>query len=1344
MANWLFSGCSNSIGDLIISANTIFNDYTVVVSGMCYVSVSAVTTTNYDIYSTSIINKDCSQCGDNSIRVSSCTDGSLYIMGAPFGNTDLPALGNYFFFSGETAIDCFQVIEDGLADDIIYLSGSYSIFDSFDDCLACKTYQANGCLSGITNGIYSFTDCCGIERNGVSIGNVYCIDTNLPYSGVTLSTAPCVPDCVNGELQAEFSVTGTCGNPTGGEIYVDVYGGVAPYTIVNTVPGTLSTQNGFGPFTYSGLSAGQYVFEITDGLGPQNNQIFLDVPLEGCLNIDISNYSNPECGVGTATVTISGDSSSLPYTYISYYEGSFQSSGTTNENPFDILSLNFGNYQFEVTDYGGATAQTSNHLVTGGTQLVASYSVTGQTPCTSTGLGIIEITGVTGVAPYEYLWFNGETGTTVTGLTTGYYSLNVTDARGCNSEYNIFVPFVSGLGVASAVSSPANCFECDGEILLTISGGTPPYTFSGDTGQILTGQTGTSFTLTGLCAGNHNIRVIDSGFCDILTNNNVPSTAGFTVVSVDIENVSCGDSDSNNLGSVLINVKGTNNIYTYTISGETTQNETTTFNQSHQFIDLTSGDYYITVSGHTGCFYEQYVTIQDISKFTISATTSGTTCNGRDGSAVISLYSGSTLPTYPVDYIVRRFDNQQVVYQNLNTYFSSVTVNTLESITYQVDVTDNENCKITSYFTLTGTPDVNFSILSNNCTFGDDGDATIFITSGQPPFSIEWSNGVTNVTSISNLSADTYSVIVTDANNCQSVRTFIITCQTDLVSTGSSYNICTNTFGTETGYKTSFYEMLMEGFLSMTNPSQNCVLNYAVFTGNLQITNDVFTAQTSQVFYTATTFNDIPSDFLWTIVVGNLLDAISEVNGYTIDLENNTYTIVGECDDDGDSLTNACVLLTIDIDISVDCSNPPSVGCDESFGASGGIGFYTTEWLVGTVTGETSLTFQSYSVPDRFLIYWDGSLVADSLFVGDGLPANYTNWVNQITSVTNIDLKQWNGSDFITTGTVNVNFTSDDIPDCNQLRSDANTTGTQLGVDTTYPSGSASNCDGNVRLKFNKTSEYPEYVQIVAIGPVSSTLWKVLTLDCPTDATPIPTSTPTPTPSITPSITPTPETTLTPTPSITVSITPTITQTPTITPTITITPSTTRPAYLTCEDTLTVSTNEVGYYTIPVEIGSDTGNVQSFFEASGLADRFVIEWNGSIVADSLFVGDGLTGSQGQDQVDDILATTSLDNYDYDGTGFPTSPSGSISTNFTESDIASTGDTRSSGSVGDQLGVIADYPSAGTPSSDGQVGLEFNKTSATPTTMYIHVYAPIGDIFTATEFDLTGFSCPTST
>jgi hypothetical protein len=84
-----------------------------------------------------------------------------------------------------------------------------------------------------------------------------------------------------------------------------------------------------------------------------------------------------------------------------------------------------------------------------------------------------------------YLWFDGSTGTTITGLTQGTYEVTVTSGDNCVLSKVATVEFVPSLGLGSFSAQTPSCFASDGQLLLTITGGTGPYFYSASTGEAL-------------------------------------------------------------------------------------------------------------------------------------------------------------------------------------------------------------------------------------------------------------------------------------------------------------------------------------------------------------------------------------------------------------------------------------------------------------------------------------------------------------------------------------------------------------------------------------------------------------------------------------------------------------------------------------------------------------------------------------------------------------------------------------------------------------------------------------------------------------------------------------------
>ncbi|KPK81499.1 MAG: hypothetical protein AMS27_15395, partial [Bacteroides sp. SM23_62_1] len=130
--------------------------------------------------------------------------------------------------------------------------------------------------------------------------------------------------------------------------------------------------------------------------------------------------------------------------------------------------------------------------------------------CYEDGDGAIDVTMSGGIAPYTYAWGHGPTTEDVSGLSGGSYSLNVTDANGCevDSTFTVYEPFALILSIDSVdnVTCPGGS---DGAVYASATGGTVPYQFSIDGGMTWQG----SGTFSGLTANNYTIDLLDNNLC---------------------------------------------------------------------------------------------------------------------------------------------------------------------------------------------------------------------------------------------------------------------------------------------------------------------------------------------------------------------------------------------------------------------------------------------------------------------------------------------------------------------------------------------------------------------------------------------------------------------------------------------------------------------------------------------------------------------------------------------------------------------------------------------------------------------------------------------------------------
>lgn len=158
-------------------------------------------------------------------------------------------------------------------------------------------------------------------------------------------------------------------------------------------------------------------------------------------------------------------------------------------------SSNFGNFTLNIT----------------GTQ-VAPFTLS-LTPapvsCYNGSNGSIDLTvnNLWGLAPFTYLWSDGSTSEDVNGLIAGTYFVTVSDANSNTASASVVVDQPLDLISTPAITAVTSLGGNNGEISLTVSGGTAPYTYNWNTGA-------TTASISGLYGGIYQVTITDANYCN--------------------------------------------------------------------------------------------------------------------------------------------------------------------------------------------------------------------------------------------------------------------------------------------------------------------------------------------------------------------------------------------------------------------------------------------------------------------------------------------------------------------------------------------------------------------------------------------------------------------------------------------------------------------------------------------------------------------------------------------------------------------------------------------------------------------------------------------------------------
>src|SRR5690554_568459 len=307
---------------------------------------------------------------------------------------------------------------------------------------------------------------------------------------------------------------------------------------------------------------------------------------------------------------------------------------------------------------------------------------------------------------------------------------------------------------------------CNGDVTGTASvvvkDGTPPYTYSWSNGE-------TTFALTDLPAGDYTITVTDA--------NNITVTEVVSIEEPDelLSNIIYNDISCNGNGDGSASVNPSGGIAPYAVLWSTGDITNTITNQA-------AGQYSVTITDANGCeVTEDFEIIEpDVLEASIGAQTNVTTYLGNDGSATVDV-TGGTLP---------------YTYSWSPSGGTDETASNLTAGTYTVTVTDAGGCMVDQTFVITQPIPLMVSLVSKTdvtCFGGNDGQITVDVIGDHAPYTLAWSpSGGTGYTA-SNLTAGTYTVLVTNAIGETVTDTYTITePSTMTVSVGSIVNVSCN------------------------------------------------------------------------------------------------------------------------------------------------------------------------------------------------------------------------------------------------------------------------------------------------------------------------------------------------------------------------------------------------------------------------------------------------------------------------------------------------------------------------------------------------------------------------
>lgn len=595
----------------------------------------------------------------------------------------------------------------------------------------------------------------------------------------------------------ELTVTATddlldCFGDSDGTSTATPSGGTAPYNyqwyadagLTNPIAGETNA-------TIIDLSVGTYWVRVTDDNGCEaSTSATVDEPPELTVSAtdDLLDCNGDDDG--TSTATPNGGTS--PYSYQWYLDPGFLNP-IPGETSATINGLTAGTYYILVTDAGGCTA--SDEITVDEPTAVTVTATDDVLDCSDDSDGTSTATPSGGTPGYTFQWYGnpppndpiaGETGATITGLTTGTYYIEVTDNNGCTAADDAVISAPPPLTV-TVTDDLLDCFGgTDGSATASPAGGTTPYSYQwyNDAGLTdpITGETNP--TINGLSVGTYYVQVTDANGCTTVGSTDITQPTQVQV-SLTATPVTCfGGSD----GSITATAGGGTPPYEYSRNG-------VIYDTDHTFTGLNPGFYTVYARDANLCVNSDTITVQQPPELQIvseNKESSGNECYG-DSAGIITIEATGGTP--PLEFSIDSGYN----------YFLTNTFTGLPAGDYYTFVRDANGCTVEGNKNVISHPSpiriTNYSQFDTASCYGDGtGQALIEAIGGVGSIEFSIDGGQPNSTGVfSNLNGGDHVILMRDANDCEKDTTVTIVEPSPVTFTNISVSDVTTCYGDDLG-----------------------------------------------------------------------------------------------------------------------------------------------------------------------------------------------------------------------------------------------------------------------------------------------------------------------------------------------------------------------------------------------------------------------------------------------------------------------------------------------------------------------------------------------------------------
>lgn len=410
--------------------------------------------------------------------------------------------------------------------------------------------------------------------NGLFAGSYYVMVEDL--AGCQASQYVEIPDAEQVTVTSELTQPISCNNSNNAIIEIVGTGGDGnlQYYFAGDDPSTMSDVA-----VYTDMVAGTYTVIAVDGNGCTSSSLPTLVNNPPAINVYVTASSDASCAdVTDGQIVASATGGAAPTTLEFLIDGN-----TYDSSP---ILISAGTFTVQAIDINGCIGYASSDVVIGPDAILVNAIATPVT-CTDEASGEISWAPTGGAEGFTVYVDGGEvSGSELTGLAAGYYTIEVEDANGCTATDFIDVlnaePIVASVEVSDALCNGSD----DGIVWVSGEGGTGSFQFSDDDNTYVSDN-----EFDGVEAGIHVFYVQDENGCEEAVSAEVNEPDAIV-----INGIVSHDPNNESAGTITVNVSGGTPDFEYDWSGPGVNGTNT------QDLDgIGAGTYTLEVTDGNGC-----------------------------------------------------------------------------------------------------------------------------------------------------------------------------------------------------------------------------------------------------------------------------------------------------------------------------------------------------------------------------------------------------------------------------------------------------------------------------------------------------------------------------------------------------------------------------------------------------------------------------------------------------------------------------------------------------------------------------------------------------------------------